>query len=66
MAKWRVGKVMLCLVYSPKRKVYDTKKWPSSRQPPPEDLVAYAKQHGEPQQISGKQELYEAILNMYC
>lgn len=31
-----------------------------------EELVAYAKQHGEPQQISGKQELYEAILNMYC
>ena len=31
-----------------------------------EDLVAYAKEHGEPTQISGKQELYEAILNMYC
>ena len=31
-----------------------------------EDLVAYAKEHGEPAQISGKQELYEAILNMYC
>jgi xylose isomerase len=31
-----------------------------------EELVAYAKQHGEPEQISGKQELYEAILNMYC
>lgn len=31
-----------------------------------EELVAYAKRHGEPQQISGKQELYEAILNMYC
>ena len=31
-----------------------------------EDLVAYAKQHGEPVQTSGKQELYEAILNMYC
>jgi xylose isomerase len=30
-----------------------------------EDLVAYAKKHGEPQQISGKQELYEAIVNMY-
>jgi len=30
-----------------------------------EDLVAYAKQNGEPKQISGKQELYEAILNMY-
>ena len=31
-----------------------------------EDLVTYAKEHGEPAQISGKQELYEAILNMYC
>ena len=31
-----------------------------------EELVAYAKAHGEPQQISGKQELYEAILSMYC
>ena len=31
-----------------------------------EDLVAYAKQKGEPKQISGKQELYEAIVNMYC
>jgi len=30
-----------------------------------EDLVAYAKQNGEPTQISGKQELYEAIVNMY-
>jgi xylose isomerase len=30
-----------------------------------EDLVAYAKQHGEPEQISGKQELYQAIVNMY-
>ncbi len=30
-----------------------------------EDLVAYAKQQGEPAQISGKQELYEAIVNMY-
>lgn len=30
-----------------------------------EDLVAYAKQAGEPEQISGKQELYEAILNIY-
>ena len=30
-----------------------------------EELVAYAKQHGEPKQISGKQELYEAIVNMY-
>ena len=31
-----------------------------------EDLVAYAKQKGEPKQTSGKQELYEAIVNMYC
>jgi xylose isomerase len=30
-----------------------------------EDLVAYAKSQGEPAQISGKQELYEAIINMY-
>ncbi len=30
-----------------------------------EQLVAYAKANGEPQQISGKQELYEAIFNMY-
>jgi xylose isomerase len=30
-----------------------------------EDLVAYAKKNGEPRQISGKQELYEAIVNMY-
>lgn len=30
-----------------------------------DDLVAYAKEHGEPKQISGKQELYEAIVNMY-
>lgn len=30
-----------------------------------EDLVEYAKKNGEPKQISGKQELYEAILNMY-
>ena len=31
-----------------------------------EDLAAYAKANGEPKQISGKQELYEAIVNMYC
>ena len=31
-----------------------------------EDLVAYAKANGEPRQTSGKQELYEAIVNMYC
>jgi len=30
-----------------------------------EDLVKYAKSQGEPAQISGKQELYEAIVNMY-
>lgn len=30
-----------------------------------EDIVAYSKQNGEPRQTSGKQELYEAILNMY-
>lgn len=30
-----------------------------------EDLAAYAKQAGEPQEFSGKQELYEAIVNMY-
>ncbi|MDR1762712.1 MAG: xylose isomerase [Dysgonamonadaceae bacterium] len=30
-----------------------------------EDLVAYAKKNGEPKQTSGKQELYEAIVNMY-
>jgi len=30
-----------------------------------EDCVAYAKSKGEPKQISGKQELYEAIVNMY-
>lgn len=31
-----------------------------------EDLVTYAKAHGEPRQTSGRQELYEAIVNMYC
>ena len=31
-----------------------------------EDIVSYAKQNGEPKQTSGKQELYEAILAMYC
>lgn len=30
-----------------------------------EDLAAFAKSNGEPAQISGKQELYEAIVNMY-
>ena len=31
-----------------------------------EDVVAYAKNNPEPAQTSGKQELYEAIINMYC
>ncbi|WP_297058429.1 xylose isomerase [uncultured Duncaniella sp.] len=31
-----------------------------------EEVVAYAKTQPEPRQTSGKQELYEAILNMYC
>ena len=31
-----------------------------------EDVYAYGKEVNEPQQTSGKQELYEAILNMYC
>lgn len=31
-----------------------------------EELVDYAKKSGEPKQISGQQELYEAIVNMYC
>ncbi len=31
-----------------------------------EEIVAHAKANGEPKQTSGKQELYEAILNMYC
>lgn len=30
-----------------------------------EDLVAYAKEHGEPRQTSGKQELYETIVALY-
>lgn len=30
------------------------------------DLTAYAAAHGEPATTSGKQELYEAIINMYC
>ena len=30
-----------------------------------EDVYAYAKAKGEPRQISGKQELYESIVNMY-
>jgi xylose isomerase len=31
-----------------------------------EELVAYAKKSGEPVQKSGKQELYETILSLYC
>jgi xylose isomerase len=31
-----------------------------------EDLVDYAKANGEPVQKSGKQELYETIVSMYC
>ena len=31
-----------------------------------EDLVSYAKEKGEPRQISGKQELYETIVALYC
>ena len=31
-----------------------------------EEVYAYGKEVNEPQQTSGKQELYEAILNMYC
>ena len=31
-----------------------------------EEIVAYAKTQPEPAQVSGKQELYEAIVNMYC
>lgn len=31
-----------------------------------EDVYAYGKQNGEPTLTSGKQELYEAIVNMYC
>ena len=31
-----------------------------------ENLADYAKSHGEPTAKSGKQELYEAIVNMYC
>ena len=31
-----------------------------------EDLVAYAKEHGESAQISGKQELYETIVALNC
>jgi len=31
-----------------------------------EDIVAYAKKVGEPKKTSGKQELYETIVNWYC
>ena len=30
-----------------------------------EELVDYAKTHGEPEQKSGKQELYETLVNLY-
>ncbi len=30
-----------------------------------EELVAYAKEHGEPKQTSGQQELYETLVNIY-
>ena len=30
-----------------------------------EELVAYAKNHGEPETRSGRQELYETLVNMY-
>ena len=31
-----------------------------------EEVYEYGKKVGEPKQISGKQELFEAIVNMYC
>ena len=31
-----------------------------------EQLVAYAKENGEPKQTSGKQELYETIVALYA
>ena len=31
-----------------------------------EDLVAYARTHGEPKRTSGKQELYETLVALYC
>ncbi|MCE2616056.1 xylose isomerase [Phocaeicola oris] len=31
-----------------------------------DELVEYAKQHGEPKQISAQQELYERIVSLYC
>jgi len=31
-----------------------------------EEIVAYAKEKGEPEQTSGKQELYETLLNLYA
>lgn len=31
-----------------------------------EDLVTYAKHHGEPRQTSGKQEKYETLVALYC
>ena len=31
-----------------------------------EQIVAYAKENGEPKQTSGKQELYETIVSLYA
>ncbi len=31
-----------------------------------EELTDYARKHGEPKQTSGKQELYETIVSLYC
>ena len=31
-----------------------------------EQLVDYAKANGEPKQVSGKQELYERLVSLYC
>ena len=30
-----------------------------------EEVAAFARTHGEPQMISGKQEMYEALVNLY-
>ena len=30
-----------------------------------EEAAEYARTHGEPEMISGKQELYEALINLY-
>lgn len=31
-----------------------------------EELVEYAKRHGEPRQTSGRQELYETLVSLFC